>query len=170
MDRGALWDTVHGVTKSQTQLSVHTHTHTHTQLLSSPFYRSANKQRHRELTWLAQGLMVSGRSKSNTTNLIPDPSLNYQVLEAFLLFLHPANINKIKRRNSLVGQWLRFLASTAGDMGSIPDWETKIPQAAGTAEKKKKDQGDKLVSHKMISGSITKRIIGENKIAESKSS
>ena len=26
------------------------HTHMHTQLLSSPFYRSANKQRHRELT------------------------------------------------------------------------------------------------------------------------
>ena len=54
-------------------------------------------------------------------------------------------------------------------MGSIPDWETKIPQAAGTA-KKKKIKGDKLVSHKMISGLITKLIIGENKIAESKNS
>ena len=30
MDRGAWWATVHGVAKSQTQLSVHTHTHTHT--------------------------------------------------------------------------------------------------------------------------------------------
>ena len=33
MDRGASWATVHGVTKSQTQLSdsyLHTHTHTHT--------------------------------------------------------------------------------------------------------------------------------------------
>ena len=32
MDRGAWWAAVHGITKSQTQLtvSVHTHTHTHT--------------------------------------------------------------------------------------------------------------------------------------------
>ena len=30
MDRGAWRATVHGVTKSQTQLSTHTHTHTHT--------------------------------------------------------------------------------------------------------------------------------------------
>ena len=29
-DRGALWATVHGVTKSQTQLSSHTYTHIHT--------------------------------------------------------------------------------------------------------------------------------------------
>ena len=28
MDRGAWWTTVHGVAKSQTQLSTHTHTHT----------------------------------------------------------------------------------------------------------------------------------------------
>ena len=86
MDRGALGDRVHGVTNSQTQLSMCPHTHMHTQLSSPPFYRSANKQRHRELTWLAQCLMVNGRSKSNTTNLIPDPSLNYHVLEAFLFF------------------------------------------------------------------------------------
>ena len=30
MDRGAWWDTVHGVTKSRTRLSDFTHTHTHT--------------------------------------------------------------------------------------------------------------------------------------------
>ena len=30
MDRGSWWATVHGVPKSQTQLSTHTHTHTHT--------------------------------------------------------------------------------------------------------------------------------------------
>ena len=30
MDRGACWPTVHGVAKSQTQLSAHTHAHTHT--------------------------------------------------------------------------------------------------------------------------------------------
>ena len=33
MNRGALWATVHGVTKSQTQQSTHTHTHTHIQPL-----------------------------------------------------------------------------------------------------------------------------------------
>ena len=35
MDGGAWWTTVHGVAKSQTQLSyfTHTHTHTHTQLV-----------------------------------------------------------------------------------------------------------------------------------------
>ena len=32
MDRGAWCATVHGVTKSQTQLSTHTHTHTHNPL------------------------------------------------------------------------------------------------------------------------------------------
>ena len=30
MDRGAWWATVHGVTKSWTQLSMHTRTHAHT--------------------------------------------------------------------------------------------------------------------------------------------
>ena len=41
MDRGASWATVHGVTKSQTQLSdsylhTHTHTHTHTHAHTNP--------------------------------------------------------------------------------------------------------------------------------------
>ena len=31
MDRGACWPTVHGVTRSQTQMHTHTRTHTHTQ-------------------------------------------------------------------------------------------------------------------------------------------
>ena len=41
-DRGAWWATVHGVTKSQMQLSVHacthTHTHTHTQQVIRDFH------------------------------------------------------------------------------------------------------------------------------------
>ena len=33
MDRGDWWATVHGLAKSQTQLSTHTHTHTHSHTL-----------------------------------------------------------------------------------------------------------------------------------------
>ena len=38
MDRGTLGDIVHGVTKSQTELSMCTHTHAHTQLLLSSHF------------------------------------------------------------------------------------------------------------------------------------
>ena len=44
MDRGAWPTTVHGVTKSRTQLSMHTHTHTHTHThsqISSPDFSGA---------------------------------------------------------------------------------------------------------------------------------
>ena len=34
------------------------------------------------------------------------------------------------RGNSLEVQWLRFCAFTTKDLGSIPGWGTKIPQAA----------------------------------------
>ena len=37
---------------------------------------------------------------------------------------------------SLVVQWLRLCASTAGGMGSIPGWGTKIPHDAGSGQKK----------------------------------
>ena len=42
---------------------------------------------------------------------------------------------------SLVIQWLRLHTSVAGDTGSIPDWGTKIPNAAQCGRKKenKKD-------------------------------
>ena len=33
-----------------------------------------------------------------------------------------------KRGNYLAAQWLGLQASTAGGMGSIPGWRTKIPQ------------------------------------------
>ena len=39
---------------------------------------------------------------------------------------------------SLAVQWLRFCASNAGGMGSIPGRGTKIPHVADTAKKKKK--------------------------------
>ena len=41
-------------------------------------------------------------------------------------------------RNSLVVPWLGLRASTAGGLGSIPRWGTKIPHAHGSAKKKKK--------------------------------
>ena len=45
---------------------------------------------------------------------------------------------------SLVVQWLRICASTAGGMGSIPGWGTKIPHAAQSSQKqtKKKINGN----------------------------
>ena len=36
---------------------------------------------------------------------------------------------------SLVVQWLRLCASTAGDVGLIPGWGTKIPHAIGHSQK-----------------------------------
>ena len=36
---------------------------------------------------------------------------------------------------SLVVQWLRLCASTAGNVGVIPGWETKIPHAKGHSQK-----------------------------------
>ena len=40
--------------------------------------------------------------------------------------------------NSLAVQWLGLHALTAEGTGSTPGWGTKIPQAAGTSQKKKK--------------------------------
>ena len=40
--------------------------------------------------------------------------------------------------NSLVVQSLGLCASTAGDLGSIPGWETRIPQASQHSQRKKK--------------------------------
>ena len=40
---------------------------------------------------------------------------------------------------SLVVQWLRLHASSAGGVGSIPVWETKIPHATWHGQKKKKN-------------------------------
>ena len=49
-------------------------------------------------------------------------------------------IRKTLPGTSLAVQWLRLCASTAGGMGSIPGWGTKIPHAAqyGQKEKRKK--------------------------------
>ena len=40
---------------------------------------------------------------------------------------------------SLAVHWLRLLASIAEVMGSIPDWQTNIPQAEWYGLKKKKN-------------------------------
>lgn len=43
------------------------------------------------------------------------------------------------RRTSLVIQWLRYCASTAEGMGSVPGLGAKIPQALQHGKKKKDD-------------------------------
>ena len=40
-------------------------------------------------------------------------------------------------QTSLVAVWLRLHASNAGDLGSIPDWGTKISHATQCSQKKK---------------------------------
>ena len=50
----------------------------------------------------------------------------------------PFNI-KLYRGTFLAVQWLRLQASTAGGVGSIPDWGTKIPRAPQHGKKKKKN-------------------------------
>ena len=45
-------------------------------------------------------------------------------------YLQPTNTKKIKnKKTSLVVQWLGLWASSAGGMGLIPGWGTKIPHA-----------------------------------------
>ena len=53
-------------------------------------------------------------------------------------------------------QWLRLHTPDAGGTGSIPGWETKIPHAAGTKQRKenfKKEEEEKergLYGEKLI--------------------
>ena len=44
--------------------------------------------------------------------------------------------------NSLVVQWLRFCASNAGGVGSIPGQETKIPHVARCGQNTKNKKND----------------------------
>ena len=47
-------------------------------------------------------------------------------------------LRKTRPGTSLVVQWLRLHTATAGDVGSIPGWVTKIPQNKQT---NKEDKG-----------------------------
>ena len=49
--------------------------------------------------------------------------------------LYPLKV--VKMKISLVVQWLRLLALTAGSVDSIPDWETKILHAVWCGQKKR---------------------------------
>ena len=57
-------------------------------------------------------------------------------------FLLKSNCQKILDEcipgNSLAVQWLGLRASTAGGLGLIPGWGTKIPQAGAQPKTKKK--------------------------------
>ena len=60
---------------------------------------------------------------------------------------------KIRFGTSMVVQWLRLHTSTAGDMGLIPGWGTKVPHALrGVAKKKKKIKFKSLVSSLLVLG------------------
>ena len=65
--------------------------------------------------------------------------LNWEMKINFILRYHYTFIRtyKIKKTDgtSLAVQWLRFQASTAGGVGSIPGSETKIPHAMGWGQK-----------------------------------
>ena len=50
---------------------------------------------------------------------------------------------KWEEGTSLVVQWLRFCTSTAGVVGSIPGWETKVPQATWQDKNKQIDKKQK---------------------------
>ena len=55
--------------------------------------------------------------------------------------------SKAKAVTFLVVQWLElcaFTVSTAGGMGLIPSWGTKIPHAMCFGQKKKKSQGSQV--------------------------
>ena len=45
---------------------------------------------------------------------------------------------KVEQENSLVVQWLGLCTFTDEDLGLIPGWGTKIPQAVWNNQKKKK--------------------------------
>ena len=66
-----------------------------------------------------------------------------------LLFADDMIVHRKYKRigTSLVVQWLRLHTSTAGGVGSIPGWGTKIPHAMGRSQKKKKKKEftDKLL-------------------------
>ena len=56
---------------------------------------------------------------------------------------HPATSNKHLDGTSLVVQWSRLYASTAGGSGLIPCLETKIPHAAWCSQNKTKQKKKK---------------------------
>ena len=64
---------------------------------------------------------------------MPPPYNPHPTIRKFSQFC----LQNISRGNSLVVQWLRLHASTAGGAGSIPGRGTKIPHAARYGQKKK---------------------------------
>ena len=58
--------------------------------------------------------------------------------EQSIQFFLKSSIEERKTRNSQAVQWLGLSTFTIMDPGSIPGWETKIPQVAWLGFKKKK--------------------------------
>jgi len=52
-----------------------------------------------------------------------------QIKTTVSLHIYQNDYHQKDKRETLVVQWLRHSAFTAGDPGTIPSWGTKIPQA-----------------------------------------
>ena len=63
--------------------------------------------------------------------------------EQSIQFFLKSSIEERKTRNSQAVQWLGLSTFTIMDPGSIPGWETKIPQVAWLGFKKKKERKKK---------------------------
>ena len=78
---------------------------------------------------------------------------NFCVYESIICF--PKFKNSYNLRTSLVVQWLRLHAATAGGMSSIPGLGTKIPRATCHSTKKKKKKAITLqYNHIILSVSL----------------
>ena len=65
-------------------------------------------------------------------------------LENYALFTWNQNVTE---GTSLVAQWLRIHASTAGGVGSIPGWGTKIPHVMQHGQNKTKKNYNEIPLH-----------------------
>ena len=71
----------------------------------------------------------------------------------YLLYKEDAKKKKKKLRNFLAVWWLELYASTAGGLGSISSWGTKIPQALWCGGKTNKQTGFQRVENHCVKAS-----------------
>ena len=63
------------------------------------------------------------------------------------LIIREMQIKTTMRGTSLEAQWLRLHASTAGGVGSIPGWGTKIPHVMQHGQNKTKKNYNEIPLH-----------------------
>ena len=87
--------------------------------------------------WAHTCLYLVSRPQDQRLRVEPNPCL----CPSNILGWELTESNLLKsNRTSLAVQWLRLHASTAGGMGSIPGWGTKIPHATWYGAKKKRNK------------------------------